>query len=412
MSLEDARKKHGYVIRQHLEAEGWVWRKPTAVDLDMVYSDAQKFAGIAGFKKALVDPRARELFRELLFRLADYYLKTPGGASYPSDLDFRLGFLILHYARFEHLPLFDEDDRLILTNPLLSRSRAVQEYAMKCWPMKAGNRTRHNHPTFKAVTLLYAADYFSRFNLPCSKDWLAYTGSVSDCDLLKRSKQSENSRSYEPFVFEHAAYALFTGRGLGGLLATRKDGLFRWYAAECFSRKPACLFVDRVKVLESGLENAHVGRNALGRVGAWENGSRLEQKGVFRDLTSDLGWCVEKKTAAQSANWKHVLEEGGYPFAPFPLAKLVFHMPGVGVGQNHCLGTRLAATRGEARFTISQPESGLIPYRGASRRSPRGEDRRSGSGFPHRWRPMRRAICHHRLVKPTQLLPGSKGAPR
>jgi hypothetical protein len=526
-----------------------------------------------------------ELFRELLFRLADYYLKTPGGASYPSDLDFRLGLLILHYARLEHLPLFDEDDRLILANLLLSCSRAVHEYAMKCWPMKGGARTRHNHPTFKAVTLLYAADYFGRFNLPCVKDWLAYTDSVFDCALWKRSKQSENSRLYEHFVFDHAAaYALFTGRGLdlfapgcyermterqiaatdnffrpvdygdtaiymqpaestsAKLLGTRQDGPLRWYAGESFSRNPAylsasfldfpglrmgpsetvpatgdwefvpldpafredyapgfpgdqafdklafrtgwgdedqylllegvggkaghshreangivrlnhlgrhwlvsngygrrvgitnaaqgfssreigpvdhnmlvlrragdieqtlpmgsliqrgraglllyatsallgyggvnwfrttivfsghyVLVIDRIKVMEPGLEKAHVEWNALGQVSAQKNGFRLEQKGVFMDLTSASGWCVEQKVADQSADWKHVLESGSYPFATFPLAKLVFHMPGVGVGETHCLGTLLAATRGDLAFTVSQPEPGCIRIAG------------------------------------------------
>lgn len=162
------------------------------------------------------DHRSLSLFRELLFRLTEYYLLTPGGASYPSDLDFRLGPLILYYARFEHDPIFDDEDRLILCNMLLSCTRAAHEYARKVWPISPTDRSRHNHPTFKALTLLYAADYFSRFDLPFTKDWLAYSDAVMDCDVWTRSKMNENGRLYEPFVYEHAAcHALFTGRGLG-----------------------------------------------------------------------------------------------------------------------------------------------------------------------------------------------------
>jgi hypothetical protein len=235
----------------------------------------------ARYYQLSADPRALQLFRELLFRLTDYYLKTPGGACYPADLDFRFGLLLLNYAGLEHLPEFDEDDRLILVNLLLACARAIHEYATKMWPMKPGDHSRHNHPTFKALSLMYAADYYRRFKLPYVKDWLAYTESVFNCDLWTRCKQRENSRSYEPFVFDHAAaYALFTGRGLemfspgcyermterqiattdnffrpvdygdtgidlqpadsgsARLLATREDGLFRWFAAESFSRKP------------------------------------------------------------------------------------------------------------------------------------------------------------------------------
>lgn len=532
------------------------------------------------------DRRALELFRELLFRLADYYLKTPGGASYPSDLDFRLGLLILHFARLEHEDLFDDEDRLILANLLLSCTRSIHEYAMKIWPMKPGIHKRHNHPTFKALSLLYCASYFSRFNLPYVKDWLAYTESVFKCNLWKRSKQGENSRSYEPFVFEHAAsYAFFTGLNLGlfgkgcfekmterqiaatdnlfrlvdygdtgidmkpvdsvsaRFLATGADGIFRWFAGEGFSRKteyisnsfldypglrmghsgtspvtgdwehmpidpmflketaphfprkfsfdklafrtgwgdedqylllegvggkvghshnetngivrlnhlgrhwivsngygrrvgitnatksfssrelgppdhnmlvlqrageivrdlPMCallqrgrkgqllyatgalldyggvnwfrtlillagkyvLAIDRIQILQAGLEKAHVEWNCLGQTGAQKNGFRLEQKGVFMDVTSASGWRTEQKVAEQSACWKRALEDGSYPYATFPLTKLVFNLPDVGAGQAHCLSTLLSATSSsDAQYVISQSEPGRIIVEG------------------------------------------------
>lgn len=540
----------------------------------------------ARYYQLSADRRSLELFRELLFRLADYYLKTPGGASYPSDLDFRLGLLILHYARLEHDMLFDEEDRLILANLFLSCTRSIHEYAMKMWPMKPGVHKRHNHPTFKALSLLYGASYFSRFKLPYVKDWLSYTESVFKCNLWNRSKQGENSRSYEPFVFEHAAsYAFFTGCDLSlfkkgcfekmterqiaatdnfmrpvdygdtgiemkpagsvsaRFLAARQDGLFRWFAGAGFARTPVymentvidypglrigqslnppmmgdwelmpmdpvflaetssafprkyafdklafrtgwedddhylllegvggkvghshnesngivrlnhlgrhwivsngygrrvgvtnvskgfssrelgppdhnmlvlqrtgesvrelpmgallqhgqkgqllcstsallgyggvnwfrtliilagkyVLAIDRIQILQPGLEKAHVEWNCLGHAYAQKNGFRLEQKGVFMDLTSASGWHAEQTVADQSACWKRVLEDGSYPYADFPLTKLVFTLPDIGAGQAHCLATLLAATSSpDPQYVISQPESGRIIIEG------------------------------------------------
>jgi hypothetical protein len=532
------------------------------------------------------EPRALELFRELLFRMVDYFLKTPGGASYLSDLDFRLGMLILHYGRLEHEEIFNDEDRLLLSNFLLSCTRSIHEYTMKMWPMKPGNHKRHNHPTFKALSLLYAASYFSRFNLPYIKDWLAYTESVFKCRLWKRSKQGENSRLYEPFVFDHAAsYAFFTGHGLelfdkgcyekmterqiaatdnffravdygdtgiymnqvdsmsAGFLATNNDGLFRWFAGEGFARNPIyvknsienfpglrmgqsatpsktgdwelmpmdrtflketdpgfpgkfafdklafrtgwgdedqylllegvggkaghshnetngivrlnhlgrhwivsngygrrvgitnasksfsskengpadhnmlvlerageiarelpmgallqhgrkglllystssligyggvnwfrtliilsgkyVLAIDRIQVVQAGLEKAHVEWNCLGKASVQKNGFRLDQKDVFMDVTTASGWNAEQTIAEQSACWKSALDGGSYPYASFPLAKLVFHMPELGAGQTNCLGTLLAATRSpETQYMISQPEPGRIIVEG------------------------------------------------
>ena len=230
------------------------------------------------------EPRALRLFRELLFRLADYYLKTPGGASYPADIDFRLGLLILHYARLEHESVFDDDDRLILANLLLACTRSVYEYTLKLWPIEPGAPTRHNHETFPALSLLYAADYFSRFDVPYVDEWRARADEVFSGGLWERFKQKENANGYEGFAFEHgAAYSAFTGRGLelfaeeclegvvermiattdnflrpvdygdanvsmrpvdavlARILATRKEGVVRWFAGEGCARRPVFL---------------------------------------------------------------------------------------------------------------------------------------------------------------------------
>lgn len=161
------------------------------------------------------DRRALQLFRALLFRLADYYLKTPGGASYPADFDFRLGQVILYYGRLEHDPAFSDEDRLVLVNLLLACARSAYEYAVRQWTPKPGAKTRHNHETFPARTLMYAADYFEQYGMADVSSWREYTRLVFSDELWTRSKQQENAYGYETLVYEHAAaYSAFTGHGL------------------------------------------------------------------------------------------------------------------------------------------------------------------------------------------------------
>ena len=535
----------------------------------------------ARYYQLSADPRALQLFRELLFRLADYYLKTPGGASYPADLDFRLGLLVLNFARLEHEALFDDDDRLILANLLLACTRSIHEYAVKFWPASRVAQGRHNHQTFPALSLAYAADYFSRYDLPHVAAWRAYAEEIFSGPLWHRGKQCENSRSYEPFVFEHAAaYSAFLGRGLSlfqgdgfarmvrrqiaatdnffravdygdtaidlspvnsgtaRFLATREPGLVRWFAGEGFLRRPnyvpssfqdcpgihlpggsetpaagdwermpldplfieevasglpseyafdklafrtgwgdddqylllegvtgnvshahrdtngivrynhlgrhwivsnvygrrigvtnaskafatrelgpedhnmlvlrrggavvhelpmavllhcsragrlLCatsalpgyggvdwfrtllllsgeylLVLDRLRIVDPGLEAAHVEWNCLGRAEARACGFRIDQKGVTMDVLSPSGWRAEQTAADQSACWKRVLDGGSYPHAEFPLAKLRFHAPGTAPGRTLCLATLFSATRGDARFGVSQPGPGAL----------------------------------------------------
>jgi hypothetical protein len=545
----------------------------------------------ARYYQLSADLRALQLFRELLFRLCDYYLKKPGGACYPADLDFRLGLLVLNFARFEHQPLFNDDERLILANLLLACTRSIYEYAMKIWPAKRVSDTRHNHQTFPALSLLFAADYFSRFNLPYIKDWRAYSDEVFSGQVWRRSKQCENSRSYEPFVFEHAAaYSAFNGKGLSmfegdcfkklverqmaatdnffrmvdygdtgihldpvdsvsaRMLAIYTDGPVRWFAGEGFARKPnyiggsfldfpglrsarvkappaagawECmplelvfisevapgfprehafdklafrtgwgnddhylllegvggkvshshresngivrlnhlgrhwivsngygrrigvtnvsksfstrelgpvdhnmlifkragkiaidlslgallqrgqkgnllyataaqldycgvnwfrtlviaanqftLVVDRIEVVKPGLDAGHVEWNCLGDSKTNPNGFRLEQKGVFMDIISASNWRAEQGVADQSACWKGILSGTEYPYATFPLTKLVFRMPSTEVGKTYCLGTLFAATKSTRCAYVVSQEGGSItvagPHKGLS----------------------------------------------
>ncbi|MSS71767.1 MAG: hypothetical protein EXS64_09790 [Candidatus Latescibacteria bacterium] len=530
------------------------------------------------------DRRGLELFREMLFRLADYYLKTPGGASYPADLDFRLGHVILYFSRLEHDPLFSEEDRLILANLLLACTRSIYEYTLKIWPLRPNEPTRHNHETFAARSLLFAADYFRRYGIRDVDLWRAHSDAVFSGGIWARFKQKENANHYEACAFDHAAcYSAFTGRRLdlfdpdclrmaafrnvvttdnffrpvdygdarvsmqpgdADRLATivvsqRDDPTLQWFSEACFARQPGglpspldcftdvrrpyagpgpqtgvweelpldpqfmahfcpgfprayafdklafrtgwgeedhyllfegvgnlkvshshnelngivrlnhlgrhwvvsngygrrtgmtninvsyntrvrgpedhnmlvlrrggevvrdlpvccallqrgqsgdlayatgaligyggadwfrtvlilagrfVLVLDRMHISAPGLEAGHVEWNCLGKATACEGGFRLEQEGVFMDVTSDSGWPGEVGVADQSADWKAVLEGGRYPYASFPLTRLTFRMPVV-EGTCH-LATLLAATRlPEAAYRVREPAPGRV----------------------------------------------------
>ena len=162
------------------------------------------------------DRRALELFRQLLFRAADYYLLTTEGASYPADLDFRLGHMILYFAiEFEHDPLFADDDRLILASLLLACTRSIHEYTLAFWPVEWNGRTRHNHETFPGRSLLYAADYFERYGLhERVAEFRDQAARIFSGGMWERFKQQENAGHYETYAFQHGInYSAFLGKG-------------------------------------------------------------------------------------------------------------------------------------------------------------------------------------------------------
>jgi len=158
------------------------------------------------------------------------------------------------------------------------------------------------------------------------------------------------------------------GRRDGLLYATGallNYGGVNWFRTLIVVSGQYLLVIDRVMVVQPGLQKAHVEWNCLGRAKSQKNGFRLAQKGVFMDVTSASGWRAEQGVADQSACWKGVLSGKEYPYASFPLTKLVFHIPAVKAGQAYCLGTLLAATRSATRpdYTIAQ-EPGSITIEG------------------------------------------------
>jgi hypothetical protein len=544
--------------------------------------------GCGRYYQLSADPNALRLFRELLFRLADYYLKTPEGASYPADLDFRIGHLVLYFSRLEHEPAFTDDDRLILANLLLACVRSSYEYTRKIWPIQPNAPTRHNHETFAARSLMIASEYYGRYGVVEDvSDWREHTDAVFSGGIWNRFKQKENANTYEQTAFEHAAsYSAFTGRRLDlfgedclrqaamrqviasdnyfrpvdygdtnlslrngitdtlAILASsqKEDPTLVWYVTEMFRREhhytrspsqgipgiraacgetdspktgvweqapldprfreeycggfpeahafdklafrsgwadddhyllfegvgngkishshndvngivrlnhldrhwvvsngygrragvtnintsfntrvrgpedhnmlvllkdgaivddlPPCsgllqkgqvgdlayatgvvagyggvdwfrtllvmagrfvLVIDRVHVGRPGLEAAHIEWNCPGSATRGEAGFRLDQQGVYMDVSSASGWGAKQGVTDQSADWKRTTESGAYPYASFPLTKLMFRMPEIEAGGSACLATLLAATREPGPiYQVSEPAPGEV----------------------------------------------------
>lgn len=201
------------VALSHLLAKGLHCGGPEANIYNAAPLDLTILA--ARYYQISADQRGLILFREMLFRLADYFLVTPEGASYIADNDFRIGTLLNYYARFEHLPVFSDEDRLILVNLMLACFRSVHEYTNLIWPIDPNIRKRFNHQTFKAMNLEFAADYFDRYGIADTTAWRAYPASVFTDDVWSRWKHKENAGTYEVFVHGHAAaWLTFRGQSL------------------------------------------------------------------------------------------------------------------------------------------------------------------------------------------------------
>lgn len=121
------------------------------------------------------------------------------------------------------------------------------------------------------------------------------------------------------------------------------------------------LTLDRIRVTGSGLDGGHIEWNCPGEVAEQTDGFRVAQQGVYFDVTSVSGWQTEQGVSDRSASWTGVLESGAYPYAKWPLKKLMHKMPAIPRGGTGCLAVLLAATReDEPAYRISEPSPGLV----------------------------------------------------
>ncbi len=134
-----------------------------------------------------------------------------------------------------------------------------------------------------------------------------------------------------------------------------------WFRTLILLAERFVLVIDRIHVLGPDLESGHIEWNCLGEVTASEAGFRLSQQGVYMDVRSNSSWATQLGVADQSADWKRTLDSGAYPYAKFPLPKLIFQMPGLEVGGSYCLATLLGATDSPGpAYRVYEPEPGRV----------------------------------------------------
>ena len=138
-----------------------------------------------------------------------------------------------------------------------------------------------------------------------------------------------------------------------------------WFRTLVIVAGQYAVVIDRVQIIEDGLEKAHIEWNCLGSPSAVPAGYRLEQQRVFMDVTSiSSGWSSARREADQSGCWLNVLGSGAYPFARFPLQKLVYELPSVARGQAHFLVTLLSAHHGQPTHELTPSQPGQVTVKG------------------------------------------------
>ncbi|MBN1673245.1 MAG: heparinase II/III family protein [Kiritimatiellae bacterium] len=142
-------------------------------------------------------------YKLLLWGLLTYHLNKAGGASYISDFDFALGPLLVSWSMAESEPVFNDEERLVVTNTLLAAARQIHRYKEAFWPSPRG-RLRHNHETFPALSLYHAASYFGTFyGIPDAAAWRTLAAECFSGPIGKVCKHTENAFGYQWLVPLH-----------------------------------------------------------------------------------------------------------------------------------------------------------------------------------------------------------------
>ncbi len=158
------------------------------------------------------DRQYLSLYKRTLWGLLEHTLLRPGGASYLNDLDFYLGGLIISWSMAEAEPIFNDDERLVITNFLLAASRQVARYREAFWKTAPG-KDRCNHETFPALSLLAAGTYYGDcYAIPDAGAWRATARQVFSGPVGKVVKHLENAGLYQWIVPLHKfTYDTYTG---------------------------------------------------------------------------------------------------------------------------------------------------------------------------------------------------------
>ena len=149
------------------------------------------------------DERFLKAFKKTIIGLCDYFLKIPGGASYPSDYDFYLGNLICRWSLAEADEIFSDEERHLITAVLLASARTIEKYAEKFWAVKK-NQFRFNHETFPSLSMFWAARYFGGcYNIPDAKRWRSKAKLCFSGPINSSFHGIENSNLYQWLISCH-----------------------------------------------------------------------------------------------------------------------------------------------------------------------------------------------------------------
>lgn len=169
-----------------------------------------------------------KLLKDFLWALVEYHIGTDAGVSNINTYDFHLGPLITAWSLVETDPLFDDDERLIITNVLLSSLRQIRLYKACCWKTEP-NKLRFNHETFPALNLYWGARYFGDYyRIPEAEEWDDIAEEMFTGPIGEVFKHMENANHYQWYVPCHK----FSHDAATGRMESVANGNFR-KAAYC-----------------------------------------------------------------------------------------------------------------------------------------------------------------------------------
>ncbi len=148
------------------------------------------------------DERYLHLYREITLELVRHHCNFPGGASYLADYDFAVHQQIMYWDLLEEEEVFSNDERLIITNFLLSSARMSEGHLRAHNPQPG--RLRHNHETFAMLSVFMGGRYFGDYyDVEDSERWLqeaedGFTGPIERC-----VKHREDANLYQWLVPTH-----------------------------------------------------------------------------------------------------------------------------------------------------------------------------------------------------------------
>jgi len=149
-----------------------------------------------------------ELFKSLAFLMYEDFQKGRDqyGGAWGMDADFRLSTMMPAWDLVEEAPVFTDDERLQITRIF---AQFVEDAVPHAVDAVQHRRTRHNHWTYAALGLLFAAQYYERYyGVAEANEWF-YVADECFVPQCHTARSHENSNGYQWLTLSHALkYAL------------------------------------------------------------------------------------------------------------------------------------------------------------------------------------------------------------